>query len=171
MLYAANVADTDLASGNAYVKKLIEKANEEESQVCVVSARIESELNELEEKDRDEFMFSFSDGKTKLLGCEALVGGIFNLLGLQTYFTAGPKEVRAWTIKKESTALESAAVIHSDLAKGFIQAEVINYNEARDDCGDDAKTINGRMRKEGKDYIVKDGDLIIFKSGLANSKK
>jgi hypothetical protein len=134
--------------------------NLSDAEVVVISAKIEGELNELTSEDRKEYLKEL--GQTEP-GLDILIKKGFNLLGLQTYFTAGEKEIKAWTIKKGSTAPQAAGVIHGDFERGFIKAEVVNYADLITHKGWQAARTAGKVRLEGKDYIVQDGDVMIFK--------
>lgn len=160
MMFAANVSDSDLATGNEYVEKVREYVkNLNNAEVVVVSAQVESELQEMEEEDREMFLEEL--GVTEP-GLNRLIKGGFKLLGLQTYFTAGVKEVRAWTIKIGDTAPKAAGEIHTDFEKGFIRAKVVAYEEFIKNNGWKGSQEAGALRLEGKEYIVKDGDLMEF---------
>lgn len=162
MIYAANVADEDLAEGNAMVEKLRELADKEGAKLVVVSAQVESELVELDDEERREFL---ADLGVELDNCglRALVRNAYDLLQLQTYYTSGPTETRAWTINKGWTAPKAAGVIHNDFERGFIRAETISYNDLVE-CGSEAGAkAKGLLRSEGKEYVVQEGDVILFR--------
>lgn len=159
VIYAANVSESDLATGNAYVEVVRKVAATENASVVVISAQVEAELIELDPKDRAEFLESLG---AKEGGLKSLIRATYDLLGLQTYFTTGPKESRAWTIKKGMTAPQAAGVIHSDFERGFIRAETIGYKEIME-CGSmKVAKEKGLMRSEGKAYIVQEGDVMLF---------
>ncbi|MGM0501463.1 MAG: redox-regulated ATPase YchF [Bacillota bacterium] len=160
VLYAANVGEDDLISGNPYVKEIEAKAAEEEAEVVTVSARIESEVAELEGAEKELFLEELGIEES---GLDKLIKAGYKLLGLITFFTAGEKEVRAWTVKKGSTAPEAAGTIHSDMERGFIRAEVISYQKLMEAGSFAAAREAGTLRLEGKDYIIKDGDVCYFK--------
>ena len=161
VIYAANVPDSDLAEGNALVKKVQEYADKEGAQVITVSAQVEAELVDLPKEDRQEFLESLGVSELNC-GLRSLVRATYSTLDLQTYFTSGPKESRAWTIRKGFTAPQAAGVIHTDFEKGFIRAEVIAFDDYVT-YGSEAKVKEaGKMRVEGKNYIVKDGDVMHF---------
>ena len=162
MIYAANVADEDLAEGNEMVEKLNEMAAEQGAKVVVVSAQVESELVELDAADRADFLESL--GVTlEDTGLRKLVKEAYDLLGLQTYYTSGPTESRAWTIRKGWKAPQAAGVIHNDFERGFIRAETVSYDQLVE-CGSEAEAKNrGQLRSEGKDYVVQEGDVILFR--------
>lgn len=160
IIFAANVSESDLATGNAWVDKVRAIAKEEEAAVIVISAQVESELIELAEDDRAEFLESLG---VKEGGLQSLIRATYDLLGLQTYFTTGPKETRAWTIRKGMTAPQAAGVIHSDFERGFIRAETVAYQDLVD-CGSmNAAKEKGLVRSEGKDYVVAEGDVMLFR--------
>lgn len=162
MIYAANVADEDLATGNEMVEKLRVLAEKEGAKVVVVSAQVESELVDLDPADREDFLSSL--GVTlEDTGLRRLVTEAYDLLGLQTYYTSGPQETRAWTIRKGWTAPQAAGVIHNDFERGFIRAETVSY-EHLVECGSEQEAKSkGLMRSEGKDYVVKEADVILFR--------
>ncbi|MEG0730330.1 MAG: redox-regulated ATPase YchF, partial [Cetobacterium sp.] len=159
MIFAANVSEDDLATGNEYVEKVREYAKDLGSEVVVVSARVESELQEMEDEDKKEFLESLGVDEP---GLNRLIRAGFNLLGLQTYFTAGVKEVRSWTIRIGDTAPKAAGEIHTDFERGFIRAKVVSYEDFIKYSGWKGSQEAGSLRLEGKDYIVKDGDLMEF---------
>ncbi len=162
MIYAANVADGDLATGNERVDQLREMATKEGGKVVVVSAQVESELVDLEPEDREDFLQSL--GVTmEDTGLRKLVREAYDLLGLSTYFTSGETETRAWTIKKGWKAPQAAGVIHNDFERGFIRAETISY-EHLVQCGSEQEAKSkGLLRSEGKEYEVQEGDVILFR--------
>ena len=158
MMYIANVSE-DGFSNNPYLDALTEYAKNEKSIVVPVSAAIEAELATMEEADRAEFMESL--GLTEP-GLNRVIRAGYQLLGLQTFFTAGPKEVRAWTVKIGATAPQAAGRIHSDFERGFIRAKTIAYDDFVAYNGEAGAKEAGKLRSEGKDYIVQDGDLFEF---------
>jgi hypothetical protein len=160
VIYAANVSENDLASGNEYVEKVRAIAAREGAQVVVISAQVESELIELPEEDRAEFLESL--GATEG-GLTSLIRATYSLLGLQTYFTTGPKETRAWTITKGMTAPQAAGVIHSDFERGFIRAETVAYKDLVATGSMNAAKEKGLVRSEGRDYVVQEGDVMLFR--------
>ena len=159
IIYATNVSDADLAIGNDYVEQVRKLATEEGAQVVVISAQVESELVELSEADRLEFLESL--GVTEG-GLRSLVRATYDLLGLQTYFTVGPQETRAWTITKGMLAPQAAGVIHSDFEKGFIRAETVSYKDLVEYRSMNAAKEKGLVRSEGKVYVVQEGDVMLF---------
>ncbi|WP_096186074.1 redox-regulated ATPase YchF [Evansella halocellulosilytica] len=162
VLYAANVSEEELldSDANPYVQKVKEFAAEEGSEVIVVCAKIESEIAELEGDEKDEFL---EDLGIEESGLDQLIKAAYNLLGLETYFTAGKQEVRAWTIRQGTKAPQAAGVIHTDFERGFIRAEVVSYEDLVEAGSMNVAKENGKVRLEGKDYIVKDGDVIHFR--------
>lgn len=159
VLYIANVND-DGFKNNPLLDKVIALAKEENASVVALCAATESELVELDEEERKEFMIDLGLEEP---GLDRVIRAGYELLGLQTYFTAGVKEVRAWTIPKGATAPQAAAVIHTDFEKGFIRAEVIAYEAFITYGGEQGAKEAGKLRLEGKDYIVIDGDVMHFR--------
>ena len=161
IIYAANVNEDDAIIGtNEFVEKVREYAQNEGSGVIVLCAKLESELSELEESDKKEFMDSL--GLTNS-GLDKLIFETYNLLGLATFFTAGPKECRAWTFKKGMKAPECAGIIHSDFERGFIRCETMSFDDL-EKYGSEIKVKEaGRMRLEGKEYEMQDGDICYFR--------
>ena len=162
VLYAANVREDELASGNPQVAALIAavEADHEAAEVVVFSARVEMELAELDPADRGEFLVTL--GVTES-GLDRLARAAYHLLGLQSYFTAGEKEVRAWTIHRGDTAPVAAGVIHSDFERGFIRAETVAYDDFVRLGGWKGAREQGVARAEGKEYLVQDGDVMLFR--------
>ncbi len=160
VIYAANVSETDLASGNAYVDKVKEYASKHGADVVVISAKIEAELVEL---SKDEAAAYLSDLGVTSSGIERMVQSVYKLLDLTTFITAGEKEVRAWTVKSGSKAPKAAGVIHTDFEKGFIRAEVTSYKDFVESGSYAAARDKGLTRLEGKDYVIQDGDLVHFR--------
>jgi GTP-binding protein YchF len=159
-LYVANVEEAAAATGNAYSRLVEEKARREGAGCIVISARIEEELAQLETGERDEFLKSLGIAEP---GLNRLIRTGYALLGLITFFTAGPKEARAWTVTKGSRAPQAAGVIHTDFEKGFIRAETIAYDDYVSLGGEAGARDAGKMRLEGKDYVVADGDVMHFR--------
>ena len=160
VLYAANVGEDELPDGNAHVDVVREIADREGAEVVVICAQVEAELAELDDDERAEFLDSLGLEES---GLQRLIDRAYALLGLLTYFTTGPKETRAWTVRSGSTAPKAAGVIHSDFERGFIRAEVISYDDL-DTLGSEAAARDaGRLRSEGKEYVVADGDVIHFR--------
>jgi GTP-binding protein YchF len=158
-MYIANV-DEDGLAGNAKVEVLQAIAAEENAIVVVICNKLESEIAELEDDERNEFL---ADMGLEEPGLDRVIRAGYDLLKLQTYFTAGVKEVRAWTVKVGATAPEAAAVIHTDFQKGFIRAEIVGYEDFVANNGEQGAKDAGRWRLEGKDYVVQDGDVIHFR--------
>ncbi|MEZ5314626.1 MAG: redox-regulated ATPase YchF [Chlamydiales bacterium] len=160
IIYAANVAENDLPSmDNKYVNELSHYAAKERNAVIPICAKIESEISELPEKERQEFLISLGLKET---GLNRLIRTAFDTLGFITYLTTGEKETRAWTIHKGTNAAEAAGKIHTDLEKGFIRAEVISFDDMVKYKGRRGVREAGKVRYEGRHYIVQDGDVILF---------
>lgn len=161
VMYVCNVEESSAATGNAHVEKVKEAVKDENAEVLVLAVATEADIAELE--DFEERQMFLQDIGLEEPGSSKLIRGAYNLLNLQTYFTAGEKEVRAWTIKVGASAPQAAGVIHTDFEKGFIRAEVISYDDYVN-YGSEAKVKEaGKMRVEGKEYIVKDGDVMHFR--------
>ncbi|RTK95586.1 MAG: redox-regulated ATPase YchF [Neisseriaceae bacterium] len=158
-MFVANVSE-DGFTNNAHLDKLTAYAATQDAPIVAICAAIESEIAELEDVDKIEFL---KDMGMEEPGLNRLIRAGYNLLGLQTYFTAGVKEVRAWTVKIGATAPQAAGVIHTDFEKGFIRAEVTAYNDYIQFKGEQGAKEAGKMRLEGKEYIVKDGDVMHFR--------
>lgn len=158
VIYVCNVDDASAKSGNAYVDKVKESLKDQNTEVLVIAGKLEAEIADLEDmEDRIEFL---SDAGLTEPGVNKLIRSAYSLLNLMSFFTVGPKEIRAWTIKKGMTAPQAAGVIHSDLERGFIRAEVMKYNDYIE-IGSEAKVKDaGKFHVEGKNYIVEDGDLL-----------
>jgi hypothetical protein len=161
VIYAANVEeDSILDDSNKYVNQVREYAEKEGSEVVVLSGKIESEIAELEDEEKGFFLEEL--GLTES-GLDKLIQKSYKILGLISFLTTGPKETRAWTVKRGSTAPQAAGKIHTDFERGFIRAEVVSYDEL-DKLGSMVKVKeDGKLRLEGKEYIVKDGDVILFR--------
>ena len=159
LMYIANVKE-DGFHDNPYLDKVRERAAAEGAEVVPVCASIEEEMAQLDDSDRDEFLADLGLDEP---GLNRVIRAGYKLLGLQTYFTAGEKEVRAWTVKRGSTAPQAAAVIHTDFERGFIRAETIAYDDFIKFKGESGARDAGRLRLEGKDYIVKEGDVLHFR--------
>lgn len=163
VIYAANVAEDDYAKPmgeNKYVEKIAEFAKTEKSEVMVVSARIEEEIAEL---DKDEKVLFLEELGASESGLDKLIKASYKLLGLISYLTAGKPEVRAWTITKGTKAPQAAGKIHTDFERGFIRAEVVAYNDLMENGSMNAAKEKGLVRSEGKEYVVEDGDIILFR--------
>ena len=160
VLFVANVDEESAATGNEYSKRVEERAEQEGAGCVVISAQIEAELALLDDPDRGEYMETLGLEEP---GLTRLIHAGYDLLDLQTYFTAGPKESRAWTIRKGWTAPKAAGVIHGDFEKGFIRAETIAFEDYVAHNGEAGAKEAGKMRAEGKEYVVQDGDVMLFR--------
>lgn len=160
VIYAANVAEEDLATGNAWVEQVRSIAAQEGAEAVVVSAQVESELVELPETDRADFLASLGVEEG---GLKSLIRATYHLLGLRTFFTSGPKETRAWTITTGAKAPQAAGTIHSDFERGFIRAETIAYQDLLATGSTTAAKEKGLIRSEGKEYVVQEGDVMLFR--------
>lgn len=161
MLYVCNVTENDAADGNDLTKRVASMVKEQGAEMVIICASIESEIAQLDSKEeRDEFLETMGLEEP---GLNRIIRAGFGLLNLQTYFTAGPKETRAWTIPIGAKAPQAAGVIHTDFEKGFIKAETIAYDDYIANGGEQGAKDTGKMRQEGKDYVVKDGDIILFR--------
>ena len=163
VLYAANVTEDDLAddgASNDFVKRVRAFAAEEGSEVFVLCAKIEEEISDLEDADKKEFLAELG---VESSGLDRLISASYKLLGLISYLTAGPTESRAWTIKEGTKAPQAAGKIHSDFEKGFIRAEVVTYDDLMRLGSYNAAKEQGLVRSEGKEYVVKDGDVVLFR--------
>ncbi|MGD1942223.1 MAG: redox-regulated ATPase YchF [Leptolyngbyaceae cyanobacterium] len=160
VIYAANVNEDDLATGNDYVEKVRAIAATEGAEVVIISAQVESELVELSAEDRVDFLESL--GVTEG-GLKSLIRATYDLLGLRTYFTTGPKETRAWTITAGMLAPQAAGVIHTDFERGFIRAETVAYQALVDLGSMNGAKEKGLVRSEGKEYTVQEGDVMLFR--------
>ncbi|MEN5177933.1 redox-regulated ATPase YchF [Brevundimonas diminuta] len=158
-LYVANVEEGSAAEGNELSAKVAERAKADNAQTVVISAQIESEIAVLDDAEQAEFLETLGLEEP---GLNRLIRGAYDLLGLQTYFTVGPKEARAWTIPVGATAPQAAGVIHTDFEKGFIRAETIAFDDYVALKGEAGAKEAGKMRAEGKAYVVKDGDVMHF---------
>ncbi|MUG99051.1 redox-regulated ATPase YchF [Scytonema sp. UIC 10036] len=160
IIYAANVSEDDLSTGNEYVERVRQVAAQENAQVVVVSAQVESELIDLPEEERAEFLASLGVEEG---GLKSLIRATYTLLGLRTYFTTGEKETRAWTITAGMSAPQAAGVIHSDFERGFIRAETVAYKDLVTSGSMNGAKEKGLVRSEGKEYIVQEGDVLLFR--------
>ena len=162
ILYVANISEDDLSSGgkNSYVTQVEELAAKENAQVVVICAKVESEIAELDDDEAKEFL---SDLGLESSGLNRLIHAAFELLGLMTFLTAGPDECRAWTIAKGTPAVKAAGKIHSDIERGFIRAEIVNYDDLVKYGSIVAAREKGLVRLEGKEYIMQDGDVTYFR--------
>jgi GTP-binding protein YchF len=160
VLYACNVAEDELNSGNQYVETVREIADQFDDEIVTFCAKIEAEIAELDEEEKEMFLEELG---VESAGLDRLIQAAYKNLGLITYFTAGPKEVRAWTITEGTKAPQAAGVIHTDFEKGFIRAETISFDDYAELKSEKAAKEAGKMRQEGKEYTVKDGDVMLFR--------
>lgn len=160
IMYIANTDEQGVAKGNKYIDAVKQRATDEGAVVVPICAKIEAEISQLESEDRAMFLEEMNMTEP---GLDRVIRQGFDLLGLMTYFTAGKKETRAWTLKKFSTAPQAAGVIHSDFEKGFIRAEVMKYNDWDRLGSEQAVKDAGLYRVEGKEYVVNDGDIMYFR--------
>ncbi len=161
IMYVCNVNEEDAANGNEWTKKVADMAKAQGAQAVVISAAIEAEIAQLgTDEEKKEFFDTI--GLTEP-GLNKIIRAGYDILGLQTYFTVGPKEARAWTVRKGAKGPEAAGAIHSDFEKGFIRAEVMSYDDYVTLGSEQAAKEAGKYRSEGKDYVVKDGDIILFR--------
>ncbi len=160
VLYVANVAEDDLACNHPFVVQLREHAVAENSELVIICGKIEAEIAELPDSEKGEFLSELGLDEA---GLDRLIHAGYRLLGLNTYFTAGAKEVRAWTVHAGARAPQAAGVIHTDFEKGFIRAEVIGFTDYVGAQGESGARERGLMRLEGREYIVKDGDVMHFR--------
>lgn len=157
VMFVCNVDDTSATTGNEYVSKVKEYLKEEDAEILILAAKLEAEISELDEEDRIEFL---SDAGLEEPGVGKLIRSAYSMLNLMSFFTVGPKENRAWTVRKGSTAPQAAGAIHSDLERGFIRAEVIKYQDFITLGSEQACKTAGKLNVEGKNYIVGDADIL-----------
>ena len=157
-IFVCNVDEQSLASGNKYTQAFIAKFGE--NNTIIISADIENQINQLDKEEKINYMKMINLKET---GLNILISKGYKILELDTFFTSGPEESRAWTIPKNSTAPKAAGVIHSDFEKGFIRSETVSYSDFINNQGWTNSKTNGKMRLEGKDYLVKDGDVLNFR--------
>ncbi len=157
-IFVCNVDEKSIQNGNAYTRDFVNKFDQENT--LIISADIENQINELDINERKNYMEMIGIKKT---GLDLLIQKGYKILELDTYFTSGPEETRAWTIQKNCTAPKAAGEIHTDFEKGFIRAETVSYEDFINNNGWVNSKTNGKMRLEGKDYIVKDGDVLNFR--------
>ena len=160
IIYMANVSENDIVLGNSYVKEVEEYASKEGAKVVMLSAKVESELSELDDESKEMFLTDLGLSES---GLDKLITATYDLLGLATFFTAGKDECRAWTFKKGMKAPECAGIIHTDFEKGFIRAEVTSFDDYKEYGGEKEAKEAGKMRLEGKEYIMQDGDIVFFR--------
>ena len=159
ILFVCNVEENSAATGNSHSDKVVSMAASQDAGVVIISAQIEEEISQLE---ADEALMFLEEMNLKEAGLDRLIRAGYELLNLETYFTAGPKEARAWTINRDTKAPAAAGVIHGDFERGFIRAETISYNDYITFEGEAGAKDAGKMRVEGKAYVVKDGDVMHF---------
>ncbi|MBX7496035.1 redox-regulated ATPase YchF [Qipengyuania sp. 6B39] len=167
VLYVCNVAEEDAAKGNALSDLVFEKAKAEGAEAVVVSAAIESELVGMPQEDRAEYLAELGLDES---GLSRVIRAGYKLLGLKTFFTAGPKESRAWTFPAGAKAPQAAGEIHTDFERGFIRAETIAYDDYVTLGGEGAAKEAGKLRQEGKEYVVQDGDVMLFKFNVSGPR-
>jgi GTP-binding protein YchF len=160
VLYICNVSEDDAATGNAQTRSVAERARAEGAGSVVISAAIESEIAQLPAEEQKEFLDTLG---LEQPGLNKVIQAGYSLLDLITYFTVGPKEARAWTVRRNARAPEAAGVIHGDFERGFIRAETIDYDSFVACGGEQGARDAGKLRSEGKDYIVQDGDIMHFR--------
>jgi hypothetical protein len=160
VLYVCNVGEEDAATGNAFSDAVFAKAAAEGAQAVVVSAAIESELVGMDPEERSEYLRELGLEET---GLARVIRAGYALLGLKTFFTVGPKEARAWTVPADAKAPQAAGAIHSDFERGFIRAETIAYDDYVALGGESGARDAGKLRQQGKEYVVQDGDILLFK--------
>jgi GTP-binding protein YchF len=161
IIYVANVSESEITNNNnEYVELVEDYASKEKAKVVIICARMESELSEL--NDEDKYLYLKELG-IEQSGLDKLIQATYSLLGLATFFTAGPKEVRAWTFKKGMTAKQCAGIIHSDIERGFIKAEIFSYDDLIRYGNEKEVKENGKLRIEGKEYLIQDGDICYFR--------
>jgi GTP-binding protein YchF len=160
MIYAGNVSEEELATGNAFFDVVKEVAAETGDQAVMVSAQVEGELAGLDAEEKKEYLAELGVEES---GCESLTRASYKLLGLRTYFTVGPKEAHAWTIREGWKAPRAAGVIHTDFEDGFIKVEAIGFQDLLEAGSEDGARSKGKMRIEGKDYVVQEGDVMHFR--------
>ena len=161
IIYMANVSENDLSTGtNDYVEKVREYADKDGAKVIVVCAKVEEELSELDEEEKKEFLEALGVAES---GLDKLIQASYSLLGLETYFTAGTDEVRAWTFKTGMKAPQCAGIIHTDFERGFIKAEIMSYDDLKECGSEKAVKEAGKMRLEGKEYLMQEGDICYFR--------
>ena len=160
IIYGANVSEDDLAEGNEWVEQVRGIAAQEEAEVVIISAQVESELVEIPVEDRADFLEALGVEEG---GLQSLIRATYALLGLQTYCTTGPEESRAWTIRVGMKAPQAAGVIHTDFERGFIRAETVSYQDLITNGSMSAAKEKGLVRSEGKEYVVQEGDVMLFR--------
>ena len=157
-IFVCNVDEQSIKNGNKYTKVFKEKHGE--NNTVIISAEIENQINQLNEEERMNYMKMINMKET---GLDSIIKKGYEILQLNTFFTSGPEESRAWTIPKNCNASKAAGVIHTDFEKGFIRSETVSYKDFVENLGWSNAKVNGKMRLEGKDYIVKEGDVLNFR--------
>ncbi|GBR44624.1 redox-regulated ATPase YchF [Neokomagataea thailandica] len=160
VLYVCNVEESSASEGNEHSESVRKRAEAEGAAIVIVSAAIEAEVSQLPQEDRGDFLEGLGLNDS---GLDRVIAAGYQLLGLKTYFTVGPKEARAWTITEGTRAPQAAAVIHNDFERGFIACETVAYDDYVTFKGEAGAKENGKLRIEGKDYIVEDGDVLLFR--------
>jgi GTP-binding protein YchF len=160
VLYVCNVNESEAATGNEYSNQIIDKATSENAPIIIISAKIEEDISGLDKEERQEFLKDLGLNET---GLDKIIRTGYKLLNLDTFFTIGPKEAHAWTINKGSLAPQAAGVIHTDFEKGFIRSETISYQDYIQYNGEQGCKEAGKLRLEGKEYVVQDGDILHFR--------
>lgn len=160
ILYVCNVNEEDAAKGNSYSEEIAKKAASEKAPMIIISAKIEEEISSLDNQDKIEFLKDLGLNET---GLAKIIRTGYNILNLETFFTIGPKEAHAWTVKKGALAPQAAGVIHTDFEKGFIRSETISYHDFVQYKGEAGAKEAGKFRLEGKEYVVQDGDVLHFR--------
>lgn len=160
VIYAANIAEDDIGKDNPLVNAVEQKAKQENAETLVICAKVEEELSKLDEEEKAMFLESYGIEES---GLSSLVKKCYKLLHLVSYLTAGEKETRAWTVTEGTKAPQAAGKIHSDFEKGFIRAEIVDYQTMLDLGGYNQAKEHGKVRSEGKDYVIKDGDVVLFR--------
>lgn len=160
VIYVANIDEAGIGANNDFINAVYKAAEREDAEALTICARVEEEIAELAPQEKAQFIEELGIGES---GLDRLVRACYRLLGLISYLTAGPKEVRAWTIKRGTKAPQAAGKIHTDFERGFIRAEVVNYDTLMQ-CGSmQACKEKGMIRSEGKEYVVQDGDIVLFR--------
>ena len=160
ILYVTNVSENEISEDNEYVKKVREYAKNENAKVIKLCVKIEEELASLSGDDKKEMLEALGLDES---GLDKVIKASYNLLGLMSFLTAGEPEVRAWTIKKGTKAPQAAGKIHSDIERGFIRAEIVSYDDLIREGSMNAAKEKGLVRSEGKDYIMQEGDIVLFR--------
>ena len=159
VLYVCNVDEAAAATGNEFSERVAKMAAEQGNTSVVISASIEQEIAQLPFEEQPEFLDTLGLKET---GLSQIIKAGYKLLGLETFFTSGPTEAHAWTMRKGTLAPQAAGIIHTDFERGFIRAEVISYKDYVADCGESGAREKGHLRQEGKNYIMQDGDVVHF---------